>query len=74
VSVIFGGISPLLILSTYSAATFRGPKFKGTPVREVIEQRFHQVGFFLLLLLMVVVTVRDFSQFRILEKIGNLFS
>jgi regulator of sigma E protease len=49
-------------------------KFKGTPVREVIEQRFHQVGFFLLLLLMVVVTVRDFSQFRILEKIGNLFS
>ncbi|NTW30240.1 MAG: RIP metalloprotease RseP [Candidatus Moranbacteria bacterium] len=49
-------------------------KFKGTPVREAIEQRFHQVGFFLLLLLMVVVTVRDFSQFRILEKIGNLFS
>jgi regulator of sigma E protease len=49
-------------------------KFKGTPVREVIEQRFHQIGFFLLLLLMVVVTVRDFSQFRILEKIGGLFS
>ncbi len=49
-------------------------KFKGTPVREIIEQRFHQVGFFLLLLLMIFVTVRDFSQFRILEKIGNLFS
>lgn len=48
-------------------------KFKGTPVREIIEQRIHQVGFMLLLLLMLVVTVRDFSQFRILEKIGNLF-
>lgn len=49
-------------------------KLKGTPVREAIEQRVHQVGFFLLLLLMVLVTVRDFSQFRILEKIGGLFS
>jgi len=49
-------------------------KIKGTPVREIIEQRVHQIGFFLLLLLMVAVTVRDFSQFRILEKIGSLFS
>ncbi len=49
-------------------------KIKGRPVREIIEQRVHQAGFFLLLILMVVVTVHDFSQFHILEKIGNLFS
>jgi len=49
-------------------------KVKGAPVREIIEQRVHQIGFFLLLLLMVAVTARDFSQFRILEKIGSLFS
>ncbi len=49
-------------------------RIKGTPVREIIEQRVHQVGFFLLLLLMAVVTMRDFSQFHILEKISTLFS
>jgi len=48
-------------------------KIKGTPVREIVEQRVHQVGFFLLLILMAVITVRDFSQFHILEKLGRLF-
>ncbi|HWQ60117.1 MAG TPA: RIP metalloprotease RseP [Candidatus Fimivivens sp.] len=48
-------------------------KLKGTPVREIIEQRTHQIGFILLLLLMIVVTARDFSNFHILDKIVILF-
>ena len=49
-------------------------KIKGSPVRAVVEQRAHQVGFFLLLLAMAAVTIRDFSKFDLLRKIGGLFS
>jgi len=49
-------------------------KIKGSPVSRRIEGMIHQIGFILLLLLMVIVTVRDFSTFRILEKIGGFFS
>lgn len=48
-------------------------KLKGSPVKEVVEQWAHTVGFFLLLLLMIWVTVRDLSQFNIIEKLGHLF-
>lgn len=48
-------------------------KIKGSPVSHAIENRIHQVGFMLLLLLMVVVTARDFSQFQIIQKISNFF-
>ena len=43
---------------------------KGSPVSQKIEGFFHQIGFALLLLLMVWVTVHDFSKFHIL---GTLF-
>lgn len=43
---------------------------KGSPVSQKIEGLFHQIGFTLLLLLMVWVTVNDFSKFHIL---GRLF-
>lgn len=49
-------------------------KLKGSPVREAVEQRMHQVGFLLLLLLMLFVTVRDFFQFHIFDSIRSLFS
>lgn len=49
-------------------------KLKGSPVSQRVEGMIHQVGFMLLLLLMLLITVRDFSQFKILEKITNLFS
>lgn len=49
-------------------------KLKGSPVSQRTEGMIHQIGFMLLLLLMFLITVRDFSQFRILEKIGHLFS
>lgn len=46
---------------------------KGKPVSAQIENRIHQIGFMLLLFLMLLVTVRDFSQFQILDKIRGLF-
>jgi regulator of sigma E protease len=49
-------------------------KLKGSPVSRRTEGLIHQIGFILLLLLMVIITVRDFSTFRILKKIGQLFS
>ncbi|OGI19369.1 MAG: RIP metalloprotease RseP [Candidatus Moranbacteria bacterium RIFCSPLOWO2_02_FULL_48_19] len=49
-------------------------KLKGSPVSQRVEGMIHQVGFILLLLLMLLITFRDVSHFRILEKIGQLFS
>lgn len=49
-------------------------KLKGSPISRNTEGMVHQIGFVLLLLLMVVVTVRDFSTFQLFEKIGRLFS
>ncbi len=48
-------------------------KLKGSPVSRRVEGMIHQVGFMLLLLLMLFVTVRDFAQFDILEKLTKLF-
>lgn len=43
---------------------------KGSPVSQKVEGIFHQIGFMLLLLLMLLVTVNDFSKFHIF---GRLF-
>lgn len=48
-------------------------KLKGSPVSRRVEGMIHQVGFMLLLLLMLFVTVRDFAQFEILDKLTRLF-
>lgn len=48
-------------------------KLKGSPVSRKVEGMIHQIGFVLLLLLMLVVTIRDFSQFQILEKLTRIF-
>jgi regulator of sigma E protease len=48
-------------------------KLKGSPVSHRIEGMMHQIGFMLLLLLMLFVTIRDFSQFQILDKIRHIF-
>ncbi len=48
-------------------------KLKGSPVSQRVESMIHQVGFMLLLLLMLLVTIRDFSQFHILTKIMSFF-
>jgi len=48
-------------------------KLKGSPISQRVEGMFHQIGFMLLLLLMVVVTFRDFLQFQIFDKVMRLF-
>src|SRR6185369_2275896 len=48
-------------------------KIKGSPVSQKTEGMIHQIGFVLLLLLMLFVTIRDFSQFQILDKIRHIF-
>ncbi len=48
-------------------------KLKGSPVSRRIEGLIHQIGFILLLFLMLWITLRDFSQFRILQKISDFF-
>lgn len=48
-------------------------KIKGSPVSQKVEQIFHTVGFALLMLLMVIVTYRDFLKFDIVDKIKAIF-
>jgi len=42
-------------------------------VSQKFEQRAHNIGFALLITLMVVVTARDVARFDIVEKIKNIF-
>ncbi|OIP58369.1 MAG: RIP metalloprotease RseP [Candidatus Moranbacteria bacterium CG_4_10_14_3_um_filter_45_9] len=49
-------------------------KLKGSPVSRRTEGMIHQIGFILLLLLMLFITVRDFSNFHIFQKIGGFLS
>lgn len=42
---------------------------KGSPVSQRVEGIFHQIGFALLLLLMLLVTVNDFSKFHIFSRL-----
>lgn len=48
-------------------------KVKGAPVSQKVEQWFHAVGFILLILLMVWVTIRDFIRFEIFDKVQGIF-
>lgn len=48
-------------------------KMKGSPVSERVEGYFHQVGFLLLIILMIAVTVHDFAKFDIIGKIRGIF-
>ena len=47
-------------------------KFKGTPVSQKFEQRAHNIGFALLITLMVLVTVRDVAKLEFFQKLKNL--
>ena len=49
-------------------------KIKGTPVRRSTEGLIHQIGFLLLIFLMVFITTRDILKFELFEKITTLFS
>ncbi len=48
-------------------------KIKGSPVSRRVENFAHTVGFALLIILMILVTLRDVLKFEIVGKIGNIF-
>jgi regulator of sigma E protease len=48
-------------------------KIKGTPLSQKLEGTANAIGFFLLILLMVFVTVKDFANFGIVDKVKGLF-
>jgi len=48
-------------------------KLKGSPVSQKFEQRAHNLGFALLITLMIFVTFRDLTRFDLVEKVRNLF-
>ncbi|MDD3487290.1 MAG: RIP metalloprotease RseP [Candidatus Moranbacteria bacterium] len=48
-------------------------KFKGSPISQKFEQRAHNIGFALLIFLMVLVTARDVARLDVLEKLKGLF-
>jgi len=48
-------------------------KIKGKAVSQKFEQRAHNIGFALLITLMIAVTFKDMMKFEVLEKIKNLF-
>ncbi len=47
-------------------------RIKGSPISQRLEQRAHSMGFALLITLMILVTVRDFLRFDLIDKIKNL--
>lgn len=48
-------------------------KIKGAPLSQKLEGTANAIGFFLLILLMVFVTVKDFTNFGIVDKVKGLF-
>jgi regulator of sigma E protease len=48
-------------------------KFKGSPVSQRFEQRAHNIGFAILITLMVLVTARDVAKLEVISKLKNLF-
>jgi regulator of sigma E protease len=47
-------------------------KIKGAPLSQKLEGTANAIGFFLLILLMVFVTVKDFANFQIIDKIKGI--
>ncbi len=48
-------------------------KFRGRPVDTKIENTVHTIGFYGLLLVIILLSIRDVSKFRLLEQIRLLF-
>jgi len=48
-------------------------KLKGSPIKRETELRVHNIGFALLITLMLFVTVRDLMKFDIIEKVKHIF-
>ena len=48
-------------------------KIKGNPISQKFEGAANAIGFFLLIGLMVLVTIKDFANFEVVDKIKNIF-
>ena len=48
-------------------------KIKGSPLNRKMEGMANAVGFFLLIGLMIFITIKDFANFEIVDKIKNIF-
>jgi regulator of sigma E protease len=48
-------------------------KLKGSPIKRSTEGVIHQIGFLLLMFLMVFITTRDILKFELLQKLVGLF-
>lgn len=48
-------------------------KIRGRPVNTQIEGTIHTIGFYLLLLIILLISIRDVSKFKLLEQLRSLF-
>jgi len=48
-------------------------KIKGSPVSQKLEGIIHMAGFMFLIGVMILVTIRDFMNFDILDRIKGIF-
>lgn len=64
---------PLPALDGGRAAFIGIEKLLGRPISQRVEQTFHATGFYLLLLLILLISIRDVQRFSIVSKITNLF-
>lgn len=48
-------------------------KLRGRPVSTQIEGTIHTIGFYLLLLIILLISIRDISKFKLLEQVRSLF-
>lgn len=48
-------------------------KLRGRPVSRKVENLVHGIGFYLLIILLIVISVRDFNRYSIAERIGSFF-
>jgi regulator of sigma E protease len=49
-------------------------KLRGRPTNQKIEAIVHNVGFVLLILLIILVTFRDVSKYEVINQVKNLFT
>lgn len=47
-------------------------KWRGRPLRQKVEQIIHMIGFILLMILVIAVTVRDLGRFNLIERLRSL--
>lgn len=73
VSLAVVNILPLPALDGGRALFVTIGHFRGRPVNTRIEGTIHTIGFYMLLLVILLISIRDVSRFRLLEQLRSLF-